>query len=176
MPLVPRDGGDHHRIEITADIDPHSVGDWYTIKTQLGWWDREKASAAQGVTLNLPYGRATAGQIDPEELVPVTLERQAHVAFQKLSVWLVEWSHKEPISANTIKRIPQSHAREILRAIGRFERQQEGPGEDSPLPASSNGSSGTSSSTPSPPKPTDGSAAWAMMTDDEPDTAAHGSD
>lgn len=135
MPLMPRDGGRRHRIEITGEIDPGSVGDWYEIKTALGYYDRLEANTARGMSMKLPARRLERGDVlRPDEQVTVQMDNLAAATHIKLMVWLADWSHPEPISSATVRRIPESHAQAILDAIERYEAAQGAPGKDSPLP------------------------------------------
>lgn len=148
MPLIPRDGGPTHRIEITPEIDPAGVGDWYEIKTQLGYYDRMQASDMRGGSIRMPAHRVTQAQdLGPDELVTLTMDNVAEATHIKLCVWLKAWSHPDHMTSATIRRIPESHARAILKAIDRYEQHQGGPAKDSPLPQGSNGLSVISSST-----------------------------
>jgi hypothetical protein len=144
MPLIPRDGGPTHRIEITEAIDAGSVGDWYEIRTMLGYHARMQADAISAMKFSLPAGRLERGQLNPDEMVQVQMNL-ADAAHLKLSLWLKAWSHKEDISSLTIRRIPKSHADAILNAIAVFEKIQGGPRRDGPLADTSEASSGASS-------------------------------
>ncbi|MBC7104563.1 MAG: hypothetical protein H5T97_01340 [Firmicutes bacterium] len=129
-----------HRIEITAEIDPASVGDWYEIRTQLGYYQRLIASGARAMTFKIPYRRLSRGEEpDPNEVIPVTMDNLADATHLKLMVWLKAWSHPEPIQSSTVKRIPESHARAILDAIEECEVDQHGPERDGPLAGRSSG-------------------------------------
>lgn len=140
MPLMPRDGGARRRIEITAEIDPSSVGDWYEIKTRLGYYERAQASNARGVSFKVPARKLERGNVlDPHELVTVSMDNQADAMHYRLAIYLSAWSHAEDISSLTIKRIPEAHVAAILDAIEEVEREQDGPQLGDPL---ANGSTG----------------------------------
>ena len=135
MPLIPRDGGPRFRIEITEEIDPNSVGDWYEIRTLLGYHARLQVVSASMV-MKLPASRLErmemGDSLDPTEMVNVQVSA-ADAAHLRLSVWLTAWSHKEDITSLTIRRIPKAHADAILAAIQEFEKVQGGPSKNSPL-------------------------------------------
>jgi hypothetical protein len=143
MPLIPRDGGPTHRIEITEAIDPGSVGDWYEIRTMLGYHARMQAESSS-MYMKLPAShleRLELGERLPsDDMVEVRLNA-ADAAHLRLSVWLKAWSHKEDITSLTIRRLPKSHAEAILKAIAAFEKIQGGPRKDGPLAGSSDASS-----------------------------------
>lgn len=147
MPLMPRDGGQRHRITITAAIDPASAGDWYEIKTALGYYDRLQANAARGLSFKLPADKLQRGEVPGgNQLVTVSMDNLADAAHIKLMVWLSAWSHPEPITSATVRRIPESHVRVIQDAIARFEARQGAVlPDDDPLPAGSAPSSGSPS-------------------------------
>ena len=118
MPLIPRDGGQRHRIVITEEIDPASAGDWYDIKTALGYYERLQASAARGISFKMPADRLQRGEVPGgDQLVTVSMDNLAEATHIKLMVWLAAWSHPEPITSATVRRIPESHARAIQDAI-----------------------------------------------------------
>lgn len=135
MALIPRDGGPRHRIEITEDIDPNSVGDWYEIRTMLGYHSRMQADTA-AMFVKVPASRLdrleTGEQFNPDEMVTIQMNT-ADVNHLKLSVWLMGWSHADAINSNTIRRMPLSHAQAVLRAIREYEKFQGGPSKNSPL-------------------------------------------
>lgn len=147
MPLIPRDGGKRHRIVITEDVDPSSVGDWYEIKTALGYYDRLQASTARGAAFKLPANKLQRGEVPGgDQLISVTMDNLAEATHIKLMVWLAAWCHAEPISSATVRRVPESHAKAILDAIARYEADQGAIlSVDSPL-------AGASSVTPSEPQ------------------------
>jgi len=142
MPLTPRDGGTRRRIEITADIDPENAGDWYEVKTELGFHERMNASNTRGFSFKIPAGRLQSGRdLDPGQLVTVSSDGAADAAVIKLAIYLTDWSHGDKITALTIRRIPPLSADYLLNAITEIEAAQEGPSKDSPLQPGSNGSS-----------------------------------
>lgn len=130
MPLIPRDFGG----EVEVEID----GDTYYLRRYLGWYHRERTNQARAVAMHLPYGKVKSGDIDVEdrETVPVTVDGLADMHLQRLKAWLVRWSHNEPISENTLKRLPKRHADLLLERIEALEEEQDGPAEGSPLPSS----------------------------------------
>jgi hypothetical protein len=140
MPLIDKHGGSRERIEITAEIDPNSAGDWYEIRTQLGYYHRLEASEIAGGSIRVPARRVTEGSdLLPDEMVSLTLDNMAQAANKKLLIWLTDWSHTEDngrptdITPANVRRIPESHFRAIMARIKAHEDNQWGPAKDSPL-------------------------------------------
>jgi len=130
MPLVPRDFGGE--VEVSLD------GDAYYLRRYLGWYHRERTGQARAIAMHLPYGKVKSGDVemDDRDTVPVTVDGLADVHLQQLRAWLVRWSHEEPITENTLKRLPKRHADRLLERIAELEKEQDGPADDSPLPSS----------------------------------------
>lgn len=137
--LAARDGG----ADVVVEID----GAQYVLRSEVGFYAREQASVQHGYVIRVPFGDVAGGQIAPDKLVEVSLERQGAVVLKKLWVWLKSWSHKEPLTEETLKRLLPSHAKVLLRKIGELERENRGPSEDSPLGENSTGSSPVPSAT-----------------------------
>lgn len=132
MPLIPKDNGG--TVEVVVD------GDSYQLKRELGWFDRRRASEMKGISIHLQWGQVQDGvvRIGKSDLVPVTMDAMEDVQLAKLQLWLVSWSHKEPLQESTIKRLPEHHAEALLAKIDELEGRQDGPSEDSPLVIDSN--------------------------------------
>lgn len=130
MPLVPRDFGG----EVEVEID----GDTYWLRKELGWYHREQASRAKGIAIHVRWQQVKEGDIKiaDSETVPITMDATEEANLQRLLAWVSRWSHSEPITTHTVKRLPMSHARLLLARIDELEAAQDGPGENSPLPSS----------------------------------------
>lgn len=139
MPLIPRDNGGEVEVSIGEDT--------YWLRRYLGWYDRQRASDIKGAAIHLPWGQVKDGDIrvGMDERVPMTMGNMEDVQLTKLAVWLKRWSHSEPITERTLKRLPQSHADRLLEEIARLADEQEGPSESDPLGKSSGESSVLSS-------------------------------
>lgn len=127
MPLVPRDPGTQ-RVEMED-------GDWYELRKELGWYHRNRLSEVNAINLHMAWDTIKDGEIKVprNERLPVTLEGLPEVQLAKMLAYIKAWSHPEPINENTVKRIPPSHARLLLREIEKLEKQQDGVTDDSPL-------------------------------------------
>lgn len=140
MPLIPVKP-DLERVEFED-------GDWYELRTQLGWYYRNQLSDGAGISIHLPWSTVKDGEIRlaGSEHVPVTMDGMPDVQLNRLLVYVAAWSHREPITEKTIKRVPPAHAKRLLARIAQLEKEQDGPTEDSPLAVPSNGSSEAPSS------------------------------
>lgn len=132
MPLVPLRPPTE---EIVID------GDSYTIKTMLTAFERDQTRPEQSYKIQMPYGKLeNRDNIRPDDMVDVVLDT-AVANLRKLKVWLVDWSHPEKLNAQSLRRLPPRHAQMLLDRIEELEEEQDGPGPDSPLVISANGSS-----------------------------------
>lgn len=138
MPLIKEHG------EVDEVID----GDVYVLKRWLGWWDMARASETKGITIHVrgrDINSGRIGQFDPDELVPVTMDASEDAMLRKLRIWLLRWSHAEPITESNLKLIPPRHFARLVRRIRQLESDQEQAitetTTDSPLADSSNDSS-----------------------------------
>lgn len=121
MPLVA-----HESTTRRVEID----GEWYELRTQLGWYAREKASAANAV-------RFFVKGKDLEEIEDREVEGKLDTAtanMRKFIVYLKSWSHSEPLTEENIRRIPAAHARRLVTEITELEKLQDGLNETDPLP------------------------------------------
>lgn len=127
MPLISPDA-EVERIEMDD-------GDWYELRTQLSWYHRNSVALPNALTFHVAWANVKAGdiQLPKSDLVPVTLDGLVELQLKKLMVYIKAWSHREPITEKTVKRIPPAHARRLLERIEELEEKQDGPAEDSPL-------------------------------------------
>lgn len=127
MPLIPRDNG--------GEVEIECGGDTYWLKRYLGWYDRRKASEMKGISVHVKWEKVQDGavRIGKNDLVPITMDAMEDVQLEKLWLWLSRWSHKEPISQATIKRLPEFVAEKLLAEIAQLEADQDGPQDGDPL-------------------------------------------
>lgn len=109
-------------------------GDWYELRTQLGFYRRAEVSDGMALTIHMPWSVVRNGvdAID-DERVPMTLERQPKIQMKRLYTYIARWSHPEPKNWENIQNIPPRHAKKLLDRIEELEAAQDGPAEDSPL-------------------------------------------
>ncbi len=137
MPLIPLNPP-------TEDIE--IGGDIYTLKTMVSAFERDQYNP--GPRLQMPFGKVKDGlNMQDDDVVDLALADTAVVNIRKLKIWLVGWSLPEGLTSANLRRLPPSHAAYILKRIGELEKAQDGPAPNSPLPVSSNGSSGEASFT-----------------------------
>lgn len=128
MPLMPKNSP-----TVELEID----GDTYTLKTYLTFAEREETSEMQAFKLRMPYNKVERGKIDQAQMVDVVPDFLA-LKLRKLQIWIVKWSHNEPLVSANLRRLPPAHADAILAKIAELEAQgQRGIQEDSPLEPSS---------------------------------------
>lgn len=127
MPLV---GDETVRVEID--------GDWYEIKTALGWYEQKKTGMAEAVTLGVPTAVVDKGKLEAGDVFQVKIGT-ADVILRKLQLYLVGWSHSAPRNEENIKRIPPAHVDAILGKIKELEAGKSEEAEAVPTPPS-NGS------------------------------------
>lgn len=128
MPLVPL-------VPPTEDVEIE--GDIYTIKTMLTSYERDQTDAMQAWKIQMPFGKVEKN-IRPEEMVDIVMDK-AVANLRALRIWLVRWSHPEPLIAENIRRIPPSHQQAILERVEELGKAQD-LSADSPLLVYSNGS------------------------------------
>jgi hypothetical protein len=100
---------------VRVDVD----GDWYELKTVLGWYDDALIHEASRRIL-IPVER---GNLVRDGAVEVRMQN-APTDLVRLRARLRAWSHSEPLTEDNIKRIPPAHAAILLSRIGELEEAE----------------------------------------------------
>lgn len=105
-------------------------GDWYELKTQVSWYDDTEARLS-GFTMQdavdaRSSDNSTSDGDQPKALVDRSLGMAAASSqLAKLMIYIVSWSHPEPITDENVSRIPVTHGKILKEEIEALEAAQE---------------------------------------------------